>query len=523
MCDYHVTSLARITSPVDISARQVLLVRSLKSIRMTNMLLIVCGEDCSIQVCPECAPLDRKDQVVDFILSRRLSDMVPELGGLDDLVITNPSCGHVFTVETLDGHTAIGDFYSRDEQDAKWTGLKTPEGVIKPPSCPTCRSPITCNRYGRIVKRADLDILERNVASHMSQSLDRCLKAIQGFDEKRSIALLVDAASVVNISAPKKTPSLKKQKGAQVGVLKNTEERPTLYDNILAENNNLHYVDSAVIKVWKNATRPLFDRYREIQKIAETRSAHAQAWEAAFSFLYESEMETGLKDPSKMPRKPKEHAMRMAKMQVGQPRPLADRRFLVESFWLTIHIRLTMVKLAQAWLEKVEKKQCHIFHLQQWAAYIEYLLKTCSMDADKAFQIAENSKSYRQIVKSVLLRMRIDLESFRFNIDMCKRFGTFKDSVIREELREKAIEHQKGCTEKMYRTMREHCRRTNYNQEEKAWLESNFTVLARLILDEWDKLEQSVRLDTFYQPVSLDEKMDILRAFNFGNCHLLAF
>jgi hypothetical protein len=488
---------------------------------MTDGFSIVCGEDCTIQVCPDCAPADKKDQVVDLILSRTLSDVMPELGGHDDLLITIPSCGHVFTVETLDGHTAIRDFYSRDEGDTKWTGLKTPDGPIKPPSCPTCRSPITCNRYGRIIKRADLDILERNVTSHMSQSIDRCLGAVQRFDENRSTSLLVESASTVDIPAPKKKPALKKLKNAQEDVLKKKEERPALYNDILAQNNKLHWIDSAVNKVWTSAVRPLFDRYRDIQKLAETRSAHTQAWEAAFSFLYEREIETGLKDPSRMPRNPKEHAMRIATMQVGQPRPLADRRFLVEAFWVTIHIRLTMNKLAQAWLEKVDQQKCHIFHLLQWADYIQYLLKTCSMDADKALAIAKNSNSYRQIIKSVLLGLRIDLETFRFNLDMCKKFGTFKDSDKREELREKVIENRDACMRKMDLAIYEHLNRMGSSQaeEEAAWLESTFTTTAHVIVDEWSKLEQSIWRDAFYQPVSLDEKMDIIRAFNFGNWH----
>ena len=32
---------------------------------------------------------------------------------------------------------------------------------------------------------------------------------------------------------------------------------------------------------------------------------------------------------------------------------------------------------------------------------------------------------------------------------MCRRFGTFKDSDIREELREKAIEKRKACIDMM--------------------------------------------------------------------------
>jgi len=36
----------------------------------------------------------------------------------------------------------------------------------------------------------------------------------------------------------------------------------------------------------------------------------------------------------------------MAKIYIGQPRPLADRCFLVEAFWITLQIRLTLIGLA---------------------------------------------------------------------------------------------------------------------------------------------------------------------------------
>src|SRR6266545_1649391 len=181
--------------------------------------LTVCGEDCSLQVCPKCAPTEKKDQVVDLILSRTLSEVVPGLGDLDELVITNPSCGHVFTVETLDGLTALRSFYSRDQEDTKWTGLKAPLGVVQPPTCPSCRASITCNRYGRITKRANLDILERNVASHMSQLLDHWLSKTRNFDEAKSRGLLASAASTVILPNPKKLPAQKKLNNARKNVL----------------------------------------------------------------------------------------------------------------------------------------------------------------------------------------------------------------------------------------------------------------------------------------------------------------
>src|SRR6266511_1498018 len=114
-------------------------------------------------------------------------------------------------------------------------------------------------------------------------------------------------------------------------------------------------------------------------------------------------MEPGLKHPNRMPKCPREHTMRMAGMQVGQLQPLANRCFLVEALWGTIHICLTMIQLVQTWLDQVNAERYSDFHLRQWATYIEYLIRTCTVDAEKALQVADNYKSHHQIIKSVLL------------------------------------------------------------------------------------------------------------------------
>ena len=66
---------------------------------------IVCVEDCTIQVCPLCAPEEQKTQVANFIMQRTLEDVEPDLESLDEMLITIPSCGHTFTVESRDGHS----------------------------------------------------------------------------------------------------------------------------------------------------------------------------------------------------------------------------------------------------------------------------------------------------------------------------------------------------------------------------------------------------------------------------------
>ena len=438
------------------------------------------------------------------------------------MIITIPACSHVFTVETLDGLTGMNDFYSRDEQDTAWKGLLVPLGFTKPPTCPTCRSPITCPRYGRIVKRADLDILEQNVAAHMSQLLDKRQQVLQNIKEDRLKALLSAEAAKITIPDPKDPPTRKltKQKNSRRKVLEDVNSKsPVSERDILASNPTLHFTESKVLSVWRKATHQLFAVYRDIAKmITECRYAHTQAWEASLSLLYQREIETGLENPSTLPRNPQEHAMRMARIYIGQPRPLADRRFLVEAFWVTLHIRLTLIGLAQTWVREVNKRpgRYPAFHLQQWSLYIDFLLQTCVRDAEMAYDIARDSESHRQIVKSRLLHMRIDLEVFRFNLSMCRHYGKFKDD--REELLMKVQTLGAEAKVEMKDTVNAHLARMEIRsrQDEEVWVEDNFTTIAKTIVSEWMEMEKSIKMDTFYEPLSLDEQMQIVRAMNFG-------
>ena len=436
------------------------------------------------------------------------------------MIITIPACGHVFTIETLDGLTGMKDFYSRDEQGTKWTGLLVPLGFINPPTCPICRSPITCPRYGRIVKRADLDILEQNVAAHMSQSLDKRQQALQIINEDTLKAILIVEAAKITIPDPKNPPTRKlvKQRNSRRKVLETGNLKgPASERDIQASNDALHFLDSQVISIWRKATHQLFAVYRDVVKISECRYAHTQAWEASLSLLYQREIDAGLKNPATLPRNPEEHAMRMARIYIGQPRPLADRRFLGEALWITLHIRLTLISLAQTWVREVNKRpgHCSAFYLQQWVIYIDFVLQTCVRDAEKAYDIAKDSESHRQIVKSRLLRMRIDLEVFRFNFSMCQHYGTIRD--VREELLTKVEALGAEAKVQMRDTIMAHITRKEIGslQQERAWIEDNFTSIAETIVSEWVEMKRSIKMDTFYQPLSLDEQMQIVRAMNF--------
>jgi hypothetical protein len=454
-------------------------------------------------------------------MQRTLSEVAPELETLDEMLITIPSCKHTFTVETLDGHCSMSDFYYQNES-GQWLRMLSPIGFRKPPTCPTCRSPITAPRYGRIFKRADLDILEHNVAARMSRALDKVQTAILQISEDEMKATVIRDAATIKIR-PSETKSSKSQAKARSEELMSKKEIPTSERALNSANTSLHVIDSAVTRAWGKITHRLFSAYKEATAVAETRSAHLHAWESAFSSLYHREMATFIDNPAHIPARPHENAMRLARFQVGQSRPLADRRFIVEAFWCTLHIRLTLIALGRTWLEEVGKREADypLYHFQQWATYVKFMLQSCSLDVTKALELAKSSGAHRQVTKTSLLHMRVELENFRFGLYMSNKLGNIKDQ--RSEMVHAAEQYGREAQQLMRDVIAEHFANkvTPSREEEASWLAENFSRAAQTIVDEWKAIKEAVNRSTFYQEVSLNEQMEIVRAFNFGKAIVL--
>ena len=116
----------------------------------------VCGEKCpSPAFCQVCASTDVKGNVADYIMGLTYADI-----DLDKTPCIVPDCGHVISIESLDGHMELASHYEMLEDGVPQAPLQaalTPLSVDMK-GCPLCRGPLrNINRYGRIVKRALLD------------------------------------------------------------------------------------------------------------------------------------------------------------------------------------------------------------------------------------------------------------------------------------------------------------------------------------------------------------------------------
>jgi len=234
--------------------------------------------------------------------------------------------------------------------------------------------------------------------------------------------------------------------------------------------------------------------------VARKRSSHLHAWEAAFSYLVRKELAIAMENPFRAPRHPEEHAMRMATIMVGQPRPRADTRFRVEVFWVTIQIRFILVELARTWLRAIsdrgeyDKKQQHV-----WATYICFLLESCLQDAQIAFDIATSSGSRRQMTRTRLLILKSELEDFSFNVYM----STKSDKQTRDTILETADEKIRVARESIRATVASHLMGM---VEDRDWVTSNFEQAAEKILDQWKEIQRSIKLNTvFYEEMTQQE------------------
>ncbi|KAF7957199.1 hypothetical protein EAE96_002790 [Botrytis aclada] len=116
----------------------------------------ICGDVCpGVAYCQNCAHPAIKGMVVDFILSSTFEEV-----DLDEDPCIVPECGHILTLESMDGHMSMSDFYTMNGEgsivDLKNSAEPFSASGMK--SCPTCRGPLrNLNRYNRIVRRALID------------------------------------------------------------------------------------------------------------------------------------------------------------------------------------------------------------------------------------------------------------------------------------------------------------------------------------------------------------------------------
>ena len=132
----------------------------------------LCGDPREDQFCIECASPEEKGTVMNLVMNHTIADLDLDTNELD-CITTRLAYGHVFTRYTLGCLCEPQRLYFSTPGGC-WTGLCPPPAgsAPVPPTCPTCHGSITARRYGRVYKRANLDMLERTVATMMRREFN---------------------------------------------------------------------------------------------------------------------------------------------------------------------------------------------------------------------------------------------------------------------------------------------------------------------------------------------------------------
>ena len=120
----------------------------------------LCGEICpDVLHCQQCGDQSVKDMMVDYIMGSSYAEL-----DLDESPCLIPTCGHILTLESMDGHMDMSKYYTMSSDnniENPIIGLKSssvPFSTSDLKNCPLCRKPLrNINRYGRIVRRAWID------------------------------------------------------------------------------------------------------------------------------------------------------------------------------------------------------------------------------------------------------------------------------------------------------------------------------------------------------------------------------
>jgi hypothetical protein len=481
----------------------------------------VCGEPCAQQTCIVCLPSDRKVDIVDFIMQRTLAEIDLSSEDTSERVI-KLECGHIFTVETLDGHCTMAEYYEVNSMGSFIATKAPPVNYQNPPSCPTCRGPITALRYGRVTKRANLDILEQNVASTMSSNLETVSLEIEGFSAILQNAK--DEAKKIPFSQPTITEEkfglLTERRRNRFG--KESEPLPIHQGNMTPQ----HGFAREEGRAWDKIVRELLKLYKKVADVARTRGPHVQAYGAALATLYRLELAAIAGDPERACDKPEPLAMEEVNKKIGQPPHKADTRFQVEGFLLSLELRFTLAEIALSRIEgldTVSRDEDVILHGRLWRSYVSFIYESCIRDAEKARTIAQKSTASRLAARAGVYILRGKLELFRFEIlAECTLLARNRllDDTRRKELSAKA-EQEGNATAAQVQALETTYMRSRPATDmeklkvERAWFVQNCRERGDKYVKEYSVLARHLLAETVYEPLSLQEKEDVVKAFGF--------
>ncbi|CAG8518815.1 4362_t:CDS:10 [Funneliformis mosseae] len=249
-----------------------------KRLECGHMCAGVCGEVCpSKDFCITCAPESVKSQVPDAIVKTLFCDV--DWDGKRMIVL---SCGHAYTMETMDMHMGMEDYYEGSIKSG-WTSVKIlPASLSNVKTCPECRTPIkNIRRYGRIVNKCILDAQNKKFLTKYVNQLNNVTKRIIFFeDNMKDNQRLLQGLGYL----PADNSRVKEN---VFGEHQLPDVIPCKYFKFV---DKFHGFDRISKKIWMDRVGELLKYYQELISIVRATKSppHKKAFDASTSTLYQA-------------------------------------------------------------------------------------------------------------------------------------------------------------------------------------------------------------------------------------------
>lgn len=390
-------------------------------------------------MCTICSGQDYTQQVVDTERGRTLADLDLSSTELENILITL-QCYHSFTVQALDKHCNLASAYEWDEDSRSWSRTILPLQVfIDHPCCPTCGASITTRRYGRVIKRANLNLLERNVATKLAKQLG----AIHvSFDKIRLEKSNIELKVVENVKphskfslSPKKAETIKSRYEQLIG----SDIARVLPAEYLGQDMyKISGLPKKAAKKWVAIIQPLLDLYISCSEMCSNHPPHINTYKTSMEMLYQKELDIVSKELALTEREA--IASRVAKEQIGMVPPCANARLRVEVIWMSINIRFLMANISEKCLFNLLKsRDSNRTQLLAWATFARFVYDSCHHDSGLAMDAASAGYAPRQELLSTLQRVAAGYRRLHFEARLAQSFQRGRNLGLMSEAEAKLM------------------------------------------------------------------------------------
>ncbi|CAE6412268.1 unnamed protein product [Rhizoctonia solani] len=269
---------------------------------------------------------------------------------------------------------------------------------------------------------------------------------------------------------------------------------PDIFQNL----SKLHGFPPKHAKAWRKAVSKVMEPYEAAYGVACELDPSVQPYESSLERLYAEELSksgeipVSTTDPAQQ--RLQQLAGKIAHARIGHPRPRASDRFTVEAFWVTIEIFVLVGLAISGACEEVWQRNVPGANLVHWDNIAEFLLLRASKDAETAYRLADESKSWN---KAILCRLLILQTQYEYASHRCRvaiRNGSLSNRETRDEYHDmcirniEQIQDLQASIPQDYQVGAERDSVLGATDVKAEWVEVHFEYPSDMILDAWSDL-----------------------------------